>query len=182
MTTRNSAKRTAMTLAAAILMGVSATTFAAQDLVAIQMTGVPGDAPFTSANGLPTGSIEVLQATLGLTTPVSFSSGVHLGVPNFQDLMIAKKFNNSSPAIALAEITGSQINTATLTFYTGNAGSWTRYYTIILTGVYVTSIGLSDSEGGNSNETVGLAYAQIKLLDNVTGATECFNRSTNNTC
>ncbi len=150
--------------------------------MAIQLTGVPGDGPFTTANSLPTGSIEVLAATLGLTTPVSFSSGVHLGVPNFQDLMIAKKFNNSSPAIALAEITGSQINTATLTFYTGNAGSWTRYYTIILSGVYVSAIGLSDNEGGNSNENVSFAYAQIKFLDNVTGATECFNRSTNSPC
>ena len=173
-----------MLMVAALLMGASELTQAAQDLLAIQISGVPGDGAFATANALPPNSVQVLAASLGLTTPISSSSGTGLSVgkTNFQDLVISKNFNNSSPALALDEILGRPIPTAILSFYTGTPGSWTRYYTVILTNAYVSSISLGDSAGGNAAENVSFAYTQIRFTDNLTGATECFNLATNSVC
>ena len=124
----------------------------------------------------------MLAASLGLSTPIAISSGVNLGKTNFSDLSISKNFNNSSPALALAEITGKPIPTAILSFYTGTPGAWTRYYTVTLTNAYVSSISLGDAAGGNASENVTFAYSQIRFTDSLTGATECFNLVTNTTC
>jgi type VI secretion system Hcp family effector len=182
MTTRGIATRGAVLAVAVLFMGASELTQAAQDLLAIQISGVPGDTAFATANALPPASVQVLAASLGLSTPVSLSGVVSVGKTNFQDLVIAKNFNNSSPALALAEITGKVIPTAILSFYTGTPGAWTRYYVVTLTNSYVTSISLGDSAGGTASENVSFAYTQIRFTDILTGATECFNRITNTTC
>lgn len=148
----------------------------------MQISGVPGDTAFATANGLPPASVQVMAASLGLSTPIVLSQGVIVGKTNFQDLTISKNFNNSSPALALAEITGKVIPTAILSFYTGTPGAYTRYYTVTLTNAYVTTIALGDSAGGNAIENVSFFYSQIRYTDNLTGATECFNLVTNTTC
>jgi type VI secretion system Hcp family effector len=183
ITTRGIATRSAVLAAAALFMGASELTQAAQDLLAIQISGVPGDAAFATANALPPASVQVLAANTGLLTVVDLvNGGVSVGKTNFQQLNISKNFNNSSPALALAEITGKVIPTAILSFYTGTPGAWTRYYTVTLTNAYVTTIALGDSAGGNAIENVYFFYSQIRYTDNLTGATECFNLVTNTTC
>jgi type VI secretion system Hcp family effector len=182
MTTRGIAQRCAMLATAALFTGASGLSQAAQDLLAIQISGVPGDTAFATANALPLNSVQVLAASLGLSTPIGVSAGVNLGKTNFQNLVISKQFNNSSPALALDEMIGRVIPTAVLSFYTGNPGAWTRYYTIALTNSYVSSISLGDSAGGNANENVSFFYSQIRFTDNLTGASECFNLVTNAIC
>ena len=182
MTIRGIAKRSVVLAAAVLIMGASELTQAAQDLLAIQISGVPGDAAFATANALPPASVQVLAASLGLSTPVSLSGGVIVGKTNFADLSIAKNFNNSSPALALAEITGKVIPTAILSFYTGTPGAWTRYYVVTLTNALVTSISLGDNSGGNASENVTFAYSQIRFTDTLSGATECYNLVTSTTC
>lgn len=179
------AKRSAVLIAAALLMGGSALTQAAQEILSIQISGVPGDAAFAAANSLPPNSVEVLSASLGLSTAVniSASNGETVSKPNFADLAIFKKFNNSSPALAMAEMTGRLIPQAFLTFWTGAPGSFTKYYTVVLTNVYITSLGIADSAGSDgATEAVTFAYAQIRFTNNLTGASECFNRLTGSIC
>ncbi|HLQ13130.1 MAG TPA: type VI secretion system tube protein Hcp [Steroidobacteraceae bacterium] len=182
--TRDFTKRSATVAVAALLVSLTQPAHAAQDLLAIQISGVPGDTAFATANVLPPSSIEVLSASLGLSTPVNISlGGVKTSVPNFQDLAIFKNFNNSSPALAMDEMIGKLIPTAILSFYTGTPGSFKKYYTITLTNVYVSSIGLSDSQGsGGATEAVSFAYAQIRFVDNLSGVAECYNRLTQLTC
>jgi type VI secretion system Hcp family effector len=182
MTTRGIVQRSAVLAVAVLFTGASGLTQAASDLLTIQISGFPGDTAFATANALPPASIQVMAASLGLSTPVVFNGVVSVGRTNFQNLSIAKNFNNSSPALALAEITGKVIPTAILSFYTGTPAAWTKYYSVVLTNAYVTSISLGDNTGGSAFENVTFAYSQIRFNDILTGATECYNLLTNTTC
>jgi type VI secretion system Hcp family effector len=170
-------------LGAALL--TASPVYAAQELLAIQISGVAGDTTFATANGIPPNSIQVFSSSIGLSTQVSSSggSGLNVSKPNFLDLAIQKRFDNSSPALALDEMIGKSINSIVLSFYTGTPGAFVRYYTITLTNSYVSSIGVANSAGSDgASETVSFFYQRIRYLDNLTGATACFDRTTLLTC
>jgi len=176
----------ALALVAALAYSGSAL---ANDVIALQINGVPGDAGFASANGLPASSIEVSSLSGGISNALSIATqttGGGAGKATLQNLNLLTHFGASSPYLFLSTANGAHYNTATVAFYhVNNAGVATQYYTITLTTALVVSESFAGAGGTPlraDTVNVSFAYGAIQLTDNNTGATVCWSAITNSTC
>lgn len=149
------------------------------DIIALQMPNIPGDARFATNNGLPADSIRVL--TVANSVEVSggtVGGGSGTGKPIFSNLSIVKKFGESSAPLFLLVATGRFIPTATVSFYRVKQGVPVKYYTILLDEVSVSSqrwVGNSNGVDGADAENIELTYSRIRLRDEESGVTACYD-------
>ena len=168
------------TRAIAFLLAIGLPMVALGDIIALQITNIPGDAKFAANNGLPADSIRVLSVGNGIeNTGDPAGPGGGTGKAIFSDVSIVKKFGESSPGLFLGVASGRHFQTATISFYRVKQGTPVRYFTITLTDVTIASqewVGSSSQVDSADSENVELAYTRIVMLDNDTGARACYDR------
>lgn len=166
-------------LAMSFALSIVCPLVAHADIIALQIPNIPGDAKFATNNGLPADSIRVL--TVANSVEVSGSNGGGgggVGKPIFSNLSIVKKFGESSAPLFLLVATGRFIATATVSFYRVKQGVPVKYYTILLDDVAVSSqrwVGNSNGVDGADAENIELTYSRIRLRDEESGVTACYD-------
>ena len=120
------------------------------------------DAPGESLDAKHPGEIQILSVSWGVSNPSSmaFGAGAGSGKANFQDIVIAKKFDKASPKLQLACANGKHFDEATLTIRKAGE-SPQEFLTYKLEEVYVTSVSASVSD--EVLESVTLQAAKITL-------------------
>ena len=110
------------------------------------------------------GEIEVLSFSWGVSNSGSLTAGGGAGVPKFQDLVITKRTDKSSPLLMLSTATGKTHPRVILTLTRDGEPRGGGYYTITLEEVFVTSFQTSGS-GSDSRptESLSLNYTRIKF-------------------
>jgi type VI secretion system Hcp family effector len=175
-------------LAIAIACGGSA--LAANDVVTLEVPGVPGDAAFAASLGLPADSIEIFGVSGGFTQVLNIGSqsgGAGAGKVTFNPIKLSKHFGASSPAILLALAQGTVYQGPVLInfYHVTRGGEPKKYFSIALSTVAIESDELSDSETRpliNDMETVSFDYGVIAITDLASGNASCWNRIKNNQC
>ena len=169
-------------LTAGIALACAATTAMANDIIALQIYGVPGDAAFAQKYGLPANSIE----TLSLSSEVSnFGVGDAPGKAAFSGLTLLKHFGASSPALFLDIAEGRHLNTATVSFYHLDKDGPQLFYKINLVESYIVVDQISGSEQNaiaRDAETITLRPRLISFEDVATGSSSCFDFAKNAVC
>ncbi|MGB7738145.1 MAG: type VI secretion system tube protein Hcp [Steroidobacteraceae bacterium] len=172
-------------LAMSFALSIVCPLVAHADIIALQIPNIPGDAKFATNNGLPADSIRVL--TVG--NSVEFSGGTggggSVGKAIFSNLSIVKKFGESSAPLFLSVATGRFVPSATVSFYRVKQGVPVRYYTILLDDVSVRSqkwVGNANGVDGADAENIELAYSRIRLRDEESGVTVCYDIKTLSQC
>ena len=107
--------------------------------------------------------IEVLSWSWGVTNAVALAgSGAGQGKANFRDLSFTHKIDKASPVLMQACATGVHLKEATITHRKAGKGQQ-EFLVIKMNDVIVTAIMDDDSSGGESAETVSLAFAKIDV-------------------
>ena len=111
---------------------------------------------------------------------VTGSAGVsraRRGPPVFSDLMIHKRLDSSSPALFLALVKGSLLQSGVISFLHAKEGGSTKFFTITLANVLLTKFATDDSEKEvlAGHEQINLNYDKIQLKDEVTGQSACWD-------
>lgn len=173
-------------LAMSFVVSIVCPLVAHADIIALQVPNIPGDARFATNNGLPADSIRVLTVSNSVEfSGGSVGGGSGAGKPIFSNLSIVKKFGESSAPLFLLVATGRFVPTATVSFYRVRQGVPVKYYTILLDEVFVSSqrwVGNSNGVDGADAESIELAYARIRLRDEESGATACYDVKLARTC
>lgn len=181
------------TLILATAGACASSTCAANDIIALEVPGIPGDATFSATYGLPPGSIEVFSVSGGFAQALNIgsqSSGSGAGKITFNPISISKHFGASSPAILLSIAQGTFYDQGSgpvlISFYHLNRnGPASKYFSIKLSTAAIQSVDLSDSETRphvNDLESVGFDYGIITITDLATGNSVCWNRIANRRC
>jgi len=166
---------------------------AANDIIALEVPGIPGDAAFVSAYGLPQDSIEVFSVSGGFSQALNIGSqgsGAGAGKVTFNPIKISKHFGASSPAILLSIAEGtfydSSASPVLISFYhVRHEGPPHKYFSIKLSSAAIQSVELSDSETRplvNDLESISFDYGVITITDLITGNSSCWNRIRNIRC
>ena len=107
--------------------------------------------------------IEVLSWSWGVTNAVALAgSGAGQGKANFRDLSFTHKIDKASPVLMQTCATGVHLKEATITHRKAGKGQQ-EFLVIKMNDVIVTAIMDDDSSGGESAETVSLAFAKIDV-------------------
>jgi type VI secretion system secreted protein Hcp len=168
-----SSRRTT-TLLAAVVIGVLVVTAAVSSRSADQQlvlrTGSTVKAYLTLAeieggvtDRAHANSIEVLDFNWGVANAVPLAGTQMLAGarPEFQNLVITKPLDKSSPILALAAAEGRMIEEAELVFY-AQASDEEPTGTIRLTRVRVRSVESGTGSAAGLTETVGLAFSRVQ--------------------
>lgn len=166
-------KRSATTLAA-VVIGMLAVTAAvstrATEQQLVLQTGSTVKAYLTLAEiegGVTErgheNSIEVLDFFWGVanTVPLAGTQVLAGARPEFQDLVITKPLDKSSPRLALAAAQGRMIQEAELVFYT-QASDDQPTGTVRLTRVRIRSLESETGSAAGLTETVSLAFSRVQ--------------------
>lgn len=147
-------------------------SFAKQDppLTSIEIT-VNGLGCSTPAGA---GGFSVSSFTFGASnTATTTGGGAGAGKANVSDLQVTKAFNECSPALFGAVVTGKHFASAKLVHADGNGNP---VLTVDLTDVLITSYQISGSAGPNvPMESVGFAYGKICITDAASGTKLCYD-------
>jgi type VI secretion system secreted protein Hcp len=107
--------------------------------------------------------IEVLSWSWGVTNGLTFAgTGAGQGKATFHDLSFTHKIDKASPKLMQACATGVHLKEATITHRKAGKGQQ-EFLVIKMNDVIVTAMGDSDSSGGQSVETVSLAFAKVNV-------------------
>jgi type VI secretion system Hcp family effector len=175
-----SARHLGAVVSLAFALAVPATARA--DLITLSLPGITGD---VTAKGLE-GAIEVLSLTGNVQAPANglFSARGRANLPVFTDLMIQKRLDSSSPALFLALVKNTLFNSAVITFLHSSEAGFTKFFTITLENALITRFATNDSETDVfvGHEQINLNYVRIRLKDEVTGQTACYDLNSQHTC
>ena len=108
-------------LAALVIAAAASNVAAADDLIALQLPGVPGDPAFSSDVRIAN-AIEILSLSNGVVATITRQGGggISGGMAHFSDLAIVKHFDAASPALFLSVASGKHYANATVTFFHNN--------------------------------------------------------------
>jgi type VI secretion system Hcp family effector len=142
------------TLAAAFSIAVALVmpTTAMADLIALQLSGIQGDVTVGGFKGW----IEVLSLSGNVQTTTRG------GTPIFNDLVIHKRFDSSSPRLFGSMVTGNQLD-GVIKFARQDRGAYTTYLTVRLSNVVLMKFETGGSETGGDQEQINLNYSRIEL-------------------
>jgi type VI secretion system Hcp family effector len=174
---QNMRTRLRATLAAAFSIAVALVmpTAAMADLIALQLSGIQGDLTVAGFESF----IEVLSLSGNVQTTTKG------GTPIFNDLVIHKRFDSSSPRLFGSMVTGTQ-HDAVIDFARQIRGvAYTTYLTIKLSNVVLTKFETDGSETGGDQEQINLNYSRIQLTAlnrNGVPVTVCYDVRANKAC
>jgi len=165
-----------LTAVVSIAFALAVPITAMADLITLKLPGITGDVTVEGQQG----TIEVLSLTGTIQETVTGSAGVsraRRGPPVFSDLMIHKRLDSSSPALFLALVKGSLIQSGVISFLHAKEGGFTKFFTITLANVLLTKFATDDSENEvlAGHEQINLNYDKIQLKDEVTGQSACWD-------
>jgi type VI secretion system secreted protein Hcp len=107
--------------------------------------------------------IEVLSWSWGVTNDLTVAgTGAGQSRASFHDLSFTHKIDKASPKLMQACATGVHLKEATITHRKAGKGQQ-EFLVIKMNDVIVTAMGDSDSSGGQSVETVSLAFAKVNV-------------------
>jgi len=115
--------------------------------------------------GLPSGkAIDVESFSWGAKNAGSADrSGLSSGTPQINDVMITKKIDQTSAALAQAVLTGAHVNQAVLTLFKADAsGKMVSYAKYTLTDVLIGSVEHAGTADAIPTEQVSLNYAKME--------------------
>jgi type VI secretion system secreted protein Hcp len=107
--------------------------------------------------------IEVLSWSWGVTNGLAVAgTGAGQGRASFHDLSFTHKIDKASPVLMQACATGVHLKDATITHRKAGKGQQ-DFLVIKMNDVIITAMGDSDTSGGQSVETVSLAFAKVNV-------------------
>ena len=118
-----------------------------------------GDIKGESTDAKHKDEIEVLSFSWGVANPANVGGGGGEGKATFHDLSFTHNIDKASPRLLQACATGSHLKEATITHRKAGKGQQ-EFLIIKMNDVIITSVSLSDSDVGNS-ENVSLAFAKV---------------------
>jgi type VI secretion system secreted protein Hcp len=117
-----------------------------------------GDIQGESTDAQHRGEIEVLAFSWGVAHPTA-PGGAVTGKAAFHDLSFTHKIDKASPKLMEACTLNRRLPEATIT-HRKSGGSQVEYLILKLTGAVVTSVAMSDTSGGGT-ENVTLTFAKV---------------------
>src|SRR5262245_27111296 len=151
---------------AALLISV-APSFAAGQVQALALQGIPGDSAIEIPLGSGAGSIraiDVASFSWGVANPVTaLTTGLSTGKPGFTDFTVALVGGREVPELFLRTATGQHIPLAKFVVFDNTGDQVAPRYELTFTDVVLSAFQSSGASGGEILHSVSFAYAQLEL-------------------